>query len=85
VSAVIGKAVVETVEHDPVNHPSHYTSHPSGVECIQIAQHMPFNIGNVFKYCWRSGKKDPSKEIEDLLKARFYLNAELKRLGYDGD
>lgn len=65
---------------DPVNSPKHYTSHPSGVECIEITRHMTFNLGNVLKYCWRCGKKDPKKEIEDLKKARFYLDDEIKRL-----
>lgn len=69
----------EAVE-DPVNHPSHYTSHPSGIECITITRWMSFNIGNVFKYCWRSGLKDPAKEIADLKKARFYLDDEINRL-----
>ena len=45
-------------EHDPVNHPSHYTSHPSGVECIEITRHMDFNTGNAMKYLWRAGLKD---------------------------
>lgn len=64
--------------NDPVNHPSHYTSHPSGVECIDIARHMSFNLGNVLKYIWRAGKKE--KEIEDLKKARFYLDDEIKKI-----
>lgn len=44
-------------EHDPVNHPSHYTSDPSGVECLTITRHRTFNIGNAFKYLWRAGLK----------------------------
>ena len=65
---------------DSVNHPAHYTSHPSGVECIQITRWHNFNIGNVFKYCWRCGLKDNTKDIEDLEKARFYLDDEIARL-----
>ena len=38
-----------------VNHPKHYNSHPSGVECIDIVRHYDFNIGNVIKYVWRAG------------------------------
>ena len=38
---------------DVVNHPSHYTGHPSGIECIQITEHMGFNLGNALKYIWR--------------------------------
>ncbi len=63
--------------NDPVNHPSHYTSHPSGVECITITRHMNFNLGNAFKYIWRADLKDNS--IQDLEKAVFYLNDEIKR------
>jgi len=66
-------------EHDPVNHPSHYTSHPSGVECIEITRHMNFNLGNVVKYVWRSGLKDGVVPIEDLEKAQWYLNDEIER------
>lgn len=69
--------------NDPVNHPSHYTSDPSGVECIQITRHRNFNIGNAIKYLWRAGLKDSDtsgKHIEDLRKAVFYINDEIKRL-----
>lgn len=71
---------------DNVNHPSHYTSNPSGIECIDVVRYMTFNIGNVVKYCWRAGLKseegmtDKEKRIEDLKKAQFYLNDEIKRL-----
>ena len=71
---------------DMVNHPDHYTSDPSGVECIQITRHRNFNIGNAFKYLWRAGlKDDPSKgklqkQVEDLRKAVFYINDEIARL-----
>jgi Protein of unknwon function (DUF3310) len=65
---------------DLVNHPPHYTSDPSGVECIQITRHRNFNIGNAIKYLWRAGLKDSNKDIEDLQKAIFYINDEIKRL-----
>ena len=71
---------------DNVNHPSHYTSHPSGVECIEITRHYCFAIGNAIKYLWRAGlKKDASledkeKEIEDLNKAIWYINDRIKQL-----
>ena len=67
------------VPHDPVNHPSHYTSHPSGVECIQITEHMGFNIGNTIKYLWRAGLKDSQPAIQDLEKALWYLQREIDR------
>ena len=62
---------------EQVNHPVHYTSHPSGVECIQITEHFSFNIGNVIKYVWRAGLKHD--ELEDLRKARWYLDREIER------
>lgn len=64
---------------DNVDHPSHYTSHPSGVECIQITEHMNFNIGNAMKYLWRAGLKSDDAR-EDLMKARWYADRELERL-----
>lgn len=67
-------------EHDPVNHPSHYTSHPSGVECIQITEHYNFCLGNAIKYIWRAGLKDATDSIQDLEKARWYLDREITRL-----
>ena len=63
--------------HGPVNHPKHYNSHPSGVECIQIAEHFGYCLGNVIKYIWRAGQKGDA--LEDLRKARFYLDREIKR------
>ena len=60
---------------DPVNHPSHYTNHPSGVECIQITEHMNFCLGNAIKYIWRAGHKQDA--IQDLEKAVFYIQREI--------
>lgn len=62
--------------NDPVNHPKHYTSHPSGVECIQITQHMGFNLGNALKYIWRCDLKRDA--IEDLEKAKWYIQKEIE-------
>jgi hypothetical protein len=62
---------------DPVNHPKHYTSHPSGVECIQITEHMGFNLGNALKYIWRADLKGHT--IEDLRKARWYIEREIAK------
>lgn len=67
--------------NDPVDHPDHYTSHPSGVECIDVTEHMNFNRGNAVKYIWRAGSKGgPEKEIEDLKKAAWYITREVRRL-----
>lgn len=69
-----------------VNHPKHYNSHPSGIECIDIVRHYDFNVGNVIKYIWRAGLKhenemtDKDKRIEDLEKAMFYLRDEIEML-----
>lgn len=74
---------------DNVFHPQHYCKHPSGIECIEIARHYNFAIGNAIKYLWRAGlKKDASmsdkeKEIEDLKKAMFYINDYIKQLEND--
>lgn len=62
---------------DMVNHPPHYTDHPSGIECIQITEYMGFCLGNAVKYIWRSDLKGNS--IEDLQKARWYLDREIER------
>lgn len=62
---------------DPVNHPPHYTSHPSGVECIDITEHMNFCCGNAVKYIWRADLKGDG--LEDLRKARWYVDREIAR------
>ena len=60
---------------DNVNHPKHYTSDPSGIECIDVTRHRNFNVGNAIKYLWRAGlkidadKSSINKQIEDLEKA----------------
>ena len=62
---------------DPVDHPPHYKSHPSGVECIQITEHMGFNLGNAVKYIWRADLKGNAGD--DLKKAAWYINREIQR------
>lgn len=74
-------------KNDQVNHPKHYTSDPSGIECIDITRHRNFNIGNAIKYLWRAGLKEDKdrklidKQVEDLNKAIWYLVDEIHRLG----
>ena len=63
---------------DMVNSPPHYTEHPSGVECIQITEHMGFCLGNVVKYIWRADLKNGT---EDLKKALWYLSREIEKRG----
>lgn len=71
---------------DRVNHPSHYTSHPSGLECIQVTEHHNFCIGNAMKYLWRAGLKSDAdktpneKQVEDLRKAIWYIEREINRI-----
>jgi len=67
---------------DSVNHPSHYAEGWSnGAEVIDITENLNFNCGNAIKYIARAGRKDAMKTIEDLKKAGWYINRELKRLG----
>lgn len=74
-------------KNDQVNHPKHYISDPSGIECIDITRHRNFNIGNAIKYLWRAGFKEDKdrklidKQVEDLNKAVWYLIDEIHRLG----
>lgn len=74
-------------KNDQVNHPKHYTSDPSGIECIDVTRHRNFNIGNAIKYLWRAGFKEDKdrklidKQVEDLNKAVWYLVDEIHRLG----
>lgn len=64
---------------DMINHPPHYTAHPSGIECIEITEHMGFNLGNAVKYIWRADLK--ADAIEDLKKAVWYIKRELQKRG----
>jgi hypothetical protein len=73
-------------DKESVNHPKHYNSHPSGVECIDIIRHYCYDIGAAIKYLWRAGLKteegmtDRDKEIEDLRKAIWYINDRIRQL-----
>jgi Protein of unknwon function (DUF3310) len=69
----------ETAMTDAVNNPAHYNAHPSGIECIQITEHMNFNLGNAVKYIWRAGLKSDSA-VTDLEKAAWYVRREIERL-----
>lgn len=64
------------IEGDAVD-PAHYRAHPSGIECIQITEHMGFCLGNAVKYIWRCDLK--SDAIEDLRKARWYIDREIEK------
>ncbi|TAL45476.1 MAG: DUF3310 domain-containing protein [Salinibacterium sp.] len=68
---------------DAINHPTHYTSHPSGVECITVVEHFGFNVGSTIKYLWRCGLKGGSTKqdrLTDLRKAEWYVKREIQRI-----
>lgn len=62
---------------DAVDHPKHYNAHPSGIECIDVVEHMGFNLGNAIKYIWRADEKGAA--VEDLRKAAWYIQREIDR------
>ena len=68
------------MKHDNVNHPAHYTS--GTIEVIDFIddKELGFSSGNAVKYIARAGKKDPNKTVEDLEKAIWYINHEIRRL-----
>ena len=68
---------------DPVNQPSHYRSHPSGIETIEITRHESFLRGNALKYILRSPYK--GTELQDLQKAAVYLQWEIDRVQAEHD
>jgi len=63
-----------------VEHPKHYNSHPSGVECLAIIEHFSFNLGSAIKYVWRNGLKPGEDALTDLKKAKFFIDREIERL-----
>lgn len=67
------------MSEDLVNRPSHYTSHESGIECIDIAEHLGFNLGNAVKYLWRAGKKAGVEAELDRAKALWYVRRQIKK------
>lgn len=76
-------------DHDPINHPRHYTAY-NGIEVIDLTEQLNFNRGNAVKYIARAGLKDPATELEDLAKAHWYIERELARVEkeqakYSGD
>lgn len=67
-----------------VNHPNHYGGSDNVYEVIKVAEAWSLDkdayLFNVVKYVARAGKKDSSKELEDLKKAAFYLNRKIENL-----
>lgn len=67
----------QNAHREAVTHPAHYTSHPSGVECLTITRHMGFALGSAMKYIWRADLK--GNAIQDLEKAIFYIQDEIAK------
>lgn len=73
-------------KYEKVNHPKHYNSHPSGVECVDIIKYMDTPTGNVIKYCWRLGLKPEEgytqleKDLEDAEKARWWIDVKISMI-----
>lgn len=65
-------------EYDPVEQPEHYSTHPSGIEPIEITKYETFLRGNIIKYVMRAPYK--GNELQDLKKARQYLDWEIERI-----
>ena len=79
---------------EKINHPKHYNQNPSGIECIDVAKHFNFCLGNAIKYIWRAGLKLDTDsyhsmesicnaKIEDLEKAIWYLQCEIETVKKD--
>ena len=64
---------------DDTTNPKHYKEHPSGIECITLTEHMGFCLGNALKYIWRVDLKHNDGGIEDLRKARWYIEKEIEK------
>jgi len=67
-------------QYEEVNHPQHYNASPTGVECIDVIEHMPLNIGTAIKYLWRQGLKPGVAAETDLRKSIWYIEREIARL-----
>lgn len=72
-----------TQSEDPnekVDHPRHYNQHPSGIECIELIEHLPANLANAVKYIWRCGLKQSETPLRDLKSALWYTEREERRV-----
>lgn len=72
-----GSTDVNVAIDDVVNHPKHYNTHPSGIECVEYLELLPGNLAHVCVYVWRHEHK--GRPIEDLEKALWFLRREVRR------
>ena len=70
----------EVAPYEAVDHPLHYNLHPAGIECIDVIEEFPHNIGASIKYLWRAGLKPGSDLLQDLEKAQWYVEREIQRI-----
>lgn len=70
------------LNNEMVNHPNHYGGEDNPYEAIKVieAWDLGFHLGNTVKYISRAGKKHKDKELEDLLKAKWYLDRKIKNI-----
>lgn len=66
--------------YEYVDHPKHYNDHPAGIECIDVIEHLPFNIGSAIKYLWRVGLKPGEDPFKEMNKAVWYIEREKERM-----
>lgn len=69
---------------EQVNHPKHYGGADNPYEAIKVieAWGLGFCLGNTVKYISRAGKKETDKTVQDLEKAKWYLEREIEKLKY---
>lgn len=74
------KSTEDASSYEFVDHPEHYNSHPAGIECIEVIEHMVGNVALAIKHIWRAGLKPGAEHDQDLAKAIWYLERERGRL-----
>lgn len=65
--------------NEQVNHPRWYNNHPSGIEAIDLIEHLPANLSHAFKYLWRCGLKTANDPLRELRSAAWYVRREIER------
>ena len=71
---------ITSIPYDEVVHPSHYNQLPNGIECWDVNEHFPTNIGSAIKYLWRAGLKPGQETVKDLNKAIQYTQRQINLL-----